>query len=123
MSRVKVISKNGHEIISADLTNIEKEQDIIDALDEIERIITERNEPFCTLYDISGSYMDAQAIARAKALSIFVDSTNLSRGSATVGVDSRSKRIIGNFLKPSMYFAKDMDDALAYLADDKRWQE
>ena len=47
----------------------------------------------------------------------------LSRGAATVGVDSPSKRVIGNFLKPSMYFAKDMDDALTNLTSDARWSD
>ena len=123
MSGVKVITENGRDIIVSDFSNVENTLVILDGLDVVEKIISERDKPYCTLYIITGTYMDARAIARAKELSKFVDSTNLSRGSATVGVDSRSKRIIGNFLKPSMYFAKDMDDALAYLTDEKRWRE
>lgn len=122
MSRVKVITEKGRDIIVSDLSNIENTLLILDSLDEVEQIISQRTEPYCTLYIITGTYMDADAISRAKALSKFVDTTNLSRGSAAVGVDSRSKRIIGNFLKPNMYFARDMDDALAYLTDEKRWK-
>ncbi len=119
MSRVRIITHQGHDIIFSDLSNIEDGQEILDAFDEVERLVEQRTEPFCTLYNITGSYLDSQIIDRAKALSKYVDSTSLSRGSATVGVDSHSKRIIGNFLKPSMYFAKDMDDALANLTKKK----
>ena len=123
MPRVRVITHNGREIIVSDFSHIENQQVILDGLDKVEHIVAERNEPYCSLYIITGSYLNEAVIDRAKALAKFGDRTDLSRGSATVGVDSRSKRIIGNFLKPNMYFAKDMDDALAYLTDEKRWKK
>ena len=123
MTRVKVITHNGRDIIFSDFTNVISQQVILDSLDEIERIIAKRKEPYCTLYDITGSYMDAAVIQRAKALAKYVDKTKLSKGSAAIGVKSRAKRIIGTFLKRTMYFAKDMDDALAYLTADERWLE
>ena len=120
MSRVKIITHNGRDIVVSDLTNIETEGTIIEALEEVRRIVEQWNEPFCTFYDITGSYLNAEVIDRAKKLAKYVDSTRLSRGSASVGMNSRSKRIIGNFLKPKMYFAKNMEDALTHLTEEKR---
>jgi pyruvate/oxaloacetate carboxyltransferase len=120
MSRVKIITHNGRDIIVSDLTYINDDRDILNVLDEVKRIVKKRNEPFCTVYDITGSYLNEEVIKRAKALKKSVDATGLSRGMATVGVDSRSKRIIGNFLKPDLYFAKNMEDALAHLSTEKK---
>ena len=117
MPRTKIVKTAGAEIVSTDLTNMTTEDEVLEIIDDLQQIIAEREEPFCTLYDVSGTYATNATIARGREYSKFVDSTGLSLGAAVVGVNSRSKRIIGNFLKPNLYFAKDMADALAHLTD------
>jgi len=121
MSRVSVVNHAGRNIIVTDLSSVEEESEMLEALDEVEKIATSRSEPFGTLYDVTDSYVPPVVTARAKALAEVVIGTGLSRGTATVGVNSAAKRVIGNFLKSDMYFAKDQADALAYLTTPANW--
>jgi hypothetical protein len=116
MSRTKIIETEEWDIIASDFSNMYDQQEISDSLDALMKIIAERDQPFCSLYDVTGTSANSVFIDRATELSKFVDSTGLSRMVAIVGVDSLAERTIASLLKPNVYFAKNIDDAIAHLS-------
>lgn len=121
MSRTKIIETTDWDILASDLTDMLNQQEILDAMDALTKIIAERDQPFCILYDVTGTSANAVTVDRAKEFSKFVDSTGLLQKVAIVGVDSFAKRTIISLLRPNMYFAKNRDDAMAYLSRKRRY--
>jgi hypothetical protein len=122
MLRTKIIETKEWDIIASDFTNMQNQQEILDALDALTIIIAQRDRPFCILYDATGTHASSVSVNRATEFSKFVKSTGLSRMVAIVGVDSFAKRTIVSLLEPNVYFAKDMDDAIAHLSRKKRYK-
>ncbi len=86
-----------------------------------ESIVRRRFHPYCILWDISGTTVTRTITDAAKSLALFTAAQGLSTGSATVGVVG-IKRLIARAIKPDMYWANDVDDAVNWLTNSERWR-
>jgi hypothetical protein len=65
MSRTKIIETKEWDIIASDFTNMQNQQEILDALDALTIIIAQRDRPCCILYDATGTHPSYVSVNRA----------------------------------------------------------
>lgn len=117
--RVRLTRHRQRPMLHADFSHGEPAE-VMDAFRRLWSMAAERTSPYCILYDVQGNYGNEEFVQFAKDFAAFTKKQGLSTGSAVIGITG-IKRIIARAIKPDMYWAKDMDDALRWLTQTSRW--
>lgn len=117
---VELHTHRSRVVVHADLSHC-SEAEFLTRFDAAATLIRRRYQPYCILWDITGSTVTRRITEVSKSLALFTQTQRLSTGSATVGVTG-IKRLIARAIKPDMYWADDVSDARRWLTSPQRWR-